>query len=526
MVAVLARLKWTLLVRALRTSVWRTAGVVLGALGGLVVAIGWVVTMLLIGADDAGQTQAAVVLSLAGVVAAWVVMPLLVFGIDETLDPVRFALLPLSAERLRPGLLVAGFIGVPGVLTAVLSLTPLLAWVQHGVAAALAALVSGVLFTLTCFLGARALTSGFAGALASRRYKDFAAVLLAAVVMCVGIGVNVLSSRAAESPEQARQVITTGANVLGWTPLGWAAAFPGDVARGDWLVAALRLALAVGLVAVLWAVWGRFLQRGLTSISESDTSGPGEASDLPERVFGTSPTGAVAARCARYWRRDPRYLASVVSFVVLPIMIGVSTSVGGGGGDAFFVGPLILAALTGPGLTSDLAYDSSALWTHVVTGVPGRADRVGRALAMGVVIVPLVMITAVVALAVTGRWEWAPGYLAALVCLVLVGMGVGLVTGSVQPGQAPPPGSSPFATGGSGGLLTVAIFAGGVVAAGLLSLPVLVPLAVWGLDSLPVQLLLLVVAVAWGGLLFRLAATWSGHRLERHWPELLARVSN
>ena len=38
MVAVLARLKWTLLVRALRTSVWRTAGVVLGALGGLVVA--------------------------------------------------------------------------------------------------------------------------------------------------------------------------------------------------------------------------------------------------------------------------------------------------------------------------------------------------------------------------------------------------------------------------------------------------------------------------------------------------------
>lgn len=526
MVAVLARLKWTLLVRALRTSAWRTAGVVVGALVGLVVALGWVVSMLFLGAGDPAQTQAAVVLSMASVVVAWVVMPLLVFGLDETLDPARFALLPLSAQRLRPGLLVAGLIGVPGILTAVLSFTPLLAWAQQGVAAALAALVSGVLFTLTCLLGARALTAGFAGALSSRRYKDFAAVLLAAVVMTVGIGVNLLSTRAAESPEQAERVLTTGADALGWTPLGWAAAFPGDVARGDWLVAALRLMLAAGLVAVLWTVWGRFLQRGLTSVSESGSSGPGEASDLPERIFGTSPTGAVAARCARYWRRDPRYLASLVSFVVLPVMIGVSTSVGGGGGDAFLVAPLILAALTGPGLTSDLAYDNSALWTHVATGVPGRADRVGRALAQGAVIVPLVIITAVVALAVTGRWGWAVGYLAALVCLVLVGMGVGLVTGSVQPGQAPPPGASPFATGGSGGLLTIVIFFGGVLTAGVLSLPVLVPLAVWGLDSVPVQLALLVVAVLWGGLLFRLGSTWAGRRLERHWPELLATVSS
>ena len=40
-------------------------------------------------------------------------MSLLVFGVDETVDPAKFALLPVRARELLPGLLVAGLIGSP-----------------------------------------------------------------------------------------------------------------------------------------------------------------------------------------------------------------------------------------------------------------------------------------------------------------------------------------------------------------------------------------------------------------------------
>ena len=38
----------------------------------------------------------------------WLLMSLLVFGVDETVDPAKFALLPVRAGELLPGLLAAG----------------------------------------------------------------------------------------------------------------------------------------------------------------------------------------------------------------------------------------------------------------------------------------------------------------------------------------------------------------------------------------------------------------------------------
>ena len=37
----------------------------------------------------------------------WLLMSLLVFGVDETVDPAKFALLPVRARELLPGLLVS-----------------------------------------------------------------------------------------------------------------------------------------------------------------------------------------------------------------------------------------------------------------------------------------------------------------------------------------------------------------------------------------------------------------------------------
>ena len=47
----------------------------------------------------------------------WTLVPLLFFGVDETLDPARFALLPIRGGTLARGMLAAAFIGVPALLT-------------------------------------------------------------------------------------------------------------------------------------------------------------------------------------------------------------------------------------------------------------------------------------------------------------------------------------------------------------------------------------------------------------------------
>lgn len=525
MVAVLARLQLTLMSRALRQSPGRTAAFVIGGLFALVGALGLTTAFALLGGESIATLDTFAVSVLSTVVVAWIVLPLLLFGSDATLDPGRFALLPLSARDLRPGLVVAGLIGIPGVLTAVLALAPILGWMRHGLAAGAAAVVLAPVFLLTCFLTARSLTSWFASALASRRFQDFAAIMLGVFVLCAGLVSNIITNRAEENPGGAGDLAAASADVLAWTPLGWAAAVPGDVAEQDWGPAALRTLLSVALVVGLWALWGTALGRALTSVTDGEGARTEERSTFADRLYGATPTGAVAARCLRYWRRDPRYAVSLVSMAVVPIMIGVSTSLGSGGSTGLFAMPLFLVMMTGPALVTDLAYDNSALWTHVAVGVPGRADRIGRVLALATVSTPMILLSYLAALLLNARWDLALGVLAATVTILLCGFALGAVVGSRFPGQAPPPGTNPFGSGGSGGgMLTMVVFIGAAIAAVVAALPILVPLLVWG-SSVVVQAVALLAGVAWGLVLLRLAVAHGGRQLEENWPDLLTQVS-
>lgn len=45
-------------------------------------------------------------------VVGWCLLPLLLFGSDETLDPARLALLPLTRRQLMGGLFTASLVGI------------------------------------------------------------------------------------------------------------------------------------------------------------------------------------------------------------------------------------------------------------------------------------------------------------------------------------------------------------------------------------------------------------------------------
>ena len=50
---------------------------------------------------------------------AWLLIPVLAFGVDDTLDPRRFAMFPRSAKELQPGMFAAAALSLPTLLTVV-----------------------------------------------------------------------------------------------------------------------------------------------------------------------------------------------------------------------------------------------------------------------------------------------------------------------------------------------------------------------------------------------------------------------
>ncbi|GAA3564805.1 hypothetical protein GCM10022197_20620 [Microlunatus spumicola] len=526
MVALLVGLKLTLLRNSLRRSVWRTVGLVLGAVYALGIVVAAYAGLVALRWTSTTVTTQVTVLAYAALTLGWLLLSLLVFGVDETVDPARFALLPVRARELVPGLLAAALVGVPGAATVLLALGLVVTWARTP-ALAVAALVAAVLGTLTCVLLARTATSAFAASLSSRRFRDLAAVLLAVVGAGLGVGINVLSRAAVDNLDDLAGVLDRLVAVASWTPFGWAWALPGDVARGAWAQAGLHLVLATALVAGLAVAWTHVLGRRLT---EPGTGGSGSATvgraAWVERLYPPDAAGAVAVRSLRYWRRDPRHLATLASALVTPLVLFVVLGMNPDGATRLTVFvPAVLALLIGTSAAQDLSFDGSAVWLHISTGVPGADDRRGRVLASLTVFGPLLVVMHLVVAAVSGAWSDLPGAVGLSAALTLGGLGVGSWVGALWQWPGPAPGENPFQRGSSGGLPALAsamtvltgTFVAGLPALALVVLGVLVdPLYGWA--ALPVGLLT-------GLVLLRVGMVQGGRLLDRRWPEVLRAVS-
>ena len=525
MVALLVRLKLTLLRNGLRRSVWRTVGLVLGGLYALGLVGGVLAGLVALRWTSLEMTADVTVLAFALLGAGWLLLSLLVFGVDETVDPAKFALLPVRARELLPGLLVAGAIGVPGAATVVIGLGLLLAWTRS-VPLTLAALVAAPLGVLTCLLLARAATAAFASVLSSRKFRDLAFVLLAMVGAVLAIGGNLLGRLAEAGPERLRAALATAAQVAGWTPFGWAWALPADVARDAWGAAALHLVLALLLVVALWKAWEHYLAARLVEPVE----GGGQAaragrSGWVERLYPATPAGGVAARTLRYWRRDPRYLAGVAGFVIAPVIM-IASSLFDPDGSWFvpLLAPALLGLLVGASVAQDLSYDGSALWAHITTGISGAADRWGRVMSSLTIFGPVLVVLLAVAVLLTGRWDLLAPVLALTLALLLGGLGAGAFVGSLWQWPAPPPGASPFQKGSSGGLPALLSFTVATLGAVVVALPT-GALVVWSFFTPWVGWLAVLVGLVTGALALRVGVAQGGRLLERRWPEVMAAVS-
>ncbi|HSK25617.1 MAG TPA: hypothetical protein VK894_01745 [Jiangellales bacterium] len=527
MVAVFWQLKWRLLRNGWRGGATRVAASALGALAGAGLAALGVAGAAGLRLATPEVASTAVVLAGSLLVLGWVVLPVVAYGVDETLDPSRFALLPLPRRTLLAGLLAAGFLGVPALATALVSLGTVVTW-SRGVLPVLYALAGAALGTLLCVVASRAVTTALSSVLQGRRARDVLSVVAVLGLSSIGL-VQLGVTRVAERTSE--EVLDRVVAVLAWTPLGAAWAAPYDAVAGAPLTGLARLGLAASAVVLLLAGWevalGRQLEGAGPSAGAAEVRGGRTLTPaVVRRLLPGGPAGAVASRSLRYWWRDPRQRVTLIVLPVVLAVVAVGPAAGGLPRDLLLVVGPAVAALLGLTMLNETAWDGTALWMHLASGMRGRDDRLGRVLAALLWGGPTTVVVGTAATLLAGRPALLPAVVGATVTVLLAGLAVSAVVGVVAPFSVAEAGTNPFGTTNGGNVVTIAqqLLGAGVTAG--LSLPAVAGLGAAFLWSPALGWAVLLAGPAYGAWLLQIGVRLGGRHLEEHGPEVLERITH
>ncbi|MFG1963856.1 hypothetical protein [Nonomuraea sp. NPDC049028] len=471
-VALFAQLKLRLLAGNLRGDIQRKLGFIFTLIMSVFVSvIGFLLMSLLrLAPHDVAASIVVVVFSV--MLIGWMVVPLLAFGLDDTLDPARLSLFPLPTHRLAVGMFTASATGVWPLATLIIT-AGALAGLATGVGGVLLGIVAVLLQFALCLVASRLVTTALSSALRTRRGRDLLAVAAIFVVLLAQLPNLLLNSNIGDPAGMLRQV----AALLRWTPSGMAAHAMAD---GGLTGLAELVVVALVVVVVGW-LWIKALSRALvTPDSSTRAASVRRGSGLVDRFVPSGPLAAVVTKELKYIMREPRYRVGWFSSVLVAIVLGFSVT---RSGDAGASTPILLTASAGMMIAlqsaNSFGIDGRSLWMNAVTIGSERGlstDLAGRHLAGALVATPLLTLIAVAAGLFAGHPEGiVPAVLIGLGALG-TGFGVGSVTSVVIPytmpermnafsGAAPGQGGQAFVSG-----------VGALLGISLLSVPFVVPL--------------------------------------------------
>jgi len=421
MARLLVQLKLRLLTNALRASRLAKISFIISTTFAVLVAVGTFIILALLRGSVAPVTQTAAVFTVFAF--GWLILPLLTFGLDGTLDPATLALYPLRTRSLAVGLLAASATGA-WPLANVVGLLGVTVGLAHGALGLLVAVVAVVLEVLFCITLARFVTTGMAGLLRSRRGKDFAAFLVIPIFALYETFTQLVPRLAAEG----KITTTTFEGIdkwLRWLPPGLAAHAIQDASAGHAGAALLRLGLLAAVIVVLGVLWIRSLGRALVTVDTSTQSSAVRGRSLPFARSGIG--GTVAARYLIYQRREP---GSIVRWCIIGVVM-LAASVSTIRTPNYHVA-LILSAILAGGMLSlfqanafGLTGPAFGLEASELTGVRAmRAYFTGRNVALALIAVPLTAVVSFGLAAFAGHpanWLWV---LPLDLCSIGVGLGL------------------------------------------------------------------------------------------------------
>lgn len=522
------RLKLSLLASALRRGWQAAVGLLVAAVLVLPFAAFGAFGLFTASRGEDGVVLAPLVFALLGL--GWMIFPPLTFGVDETLDPARLRLLPLTRRQLLLGQTVAGAVGVGPVAT-LLVLAGAGAGTVRSPLGAVAVVVAVAVQLLLCLVVARAVTTALSRRLRSRKGRDFAAIVGALLgLLAAGLGqvpnlvVNAVDVE--QNPQVLLDALARVTDVAGLTPFGWAGRGLVAVGEGAVLVGLAEI-LAAGLVTLgLARWWSASLETAMTA----PASDPGEAAgddDLFPTLLRWAPRtrlGAAAARELRYAWRVPQLRAQWVTLPVFGAALVVVAAVVDWMGPQTPLMVPMLVAFAGFGALNQFGADRGATWLLLATGDDLRSDLAGKNLAAAVLLVPFAVTVAVVVGAVTGGWGAVVPAILGSVAVGLVAYGVGDVASVLAP--QPLPESANLWAGTTGtGCATALIQLVAILAECVLLAPVVVGVAAAAFLRPGLLVPVVLVGLAYAGLVWWAGLRIAAARASTRGPELLAALS-
>jgi ABC-2 type transport system permease protein len=322
MARLLVQLKLRLLLNALRSSNAARISFIVSCAFAVVLAVG----AFLVLATFRGKTTAVELTSVIFTVFAfgWLIAPIMVFGVDSTLDPATLALYPLRTRKLAAGLLAASATGAWPIAN-VIGLLGVTIGLASGALGEVIAVVAVALQVLFCIALSRFVTTSLAGLLRSRRGRDLAAFMIIPLFALYEFFAQVVPKAAADGKITAASFAGFD-SWMRWLPPGLAAHAIQDASHGRFGIALARLAALAAVIVVLGWLWVRALSRALETADTTTQAGRVRGARLPLAGFGLR--GAVAARIWLYQRRDPTSLVFWAIIAVVTAAVSASSIVG------------------------------------------------------------------------------------------------------------------------------------------------------------------------------------------------------
>ncbi|MFT4258595.1 hypothetical protein [Microbacterium sp.] len=438
MVAHVLRLRTALLIGALRGQRRaRTIGtlVVVAVVTAVVCA-----AVLSLEAVPGDVARTVVVLGSAAILLGFLIGPILVGAVDQ-LDPRRFAVFGVDENRMPWVLAVAALVSVPSFAVIAVNVCVCAVAIRLGAPwyAAVPMTALGVLITV---LTARIGMAINALVLPERRSRELTSLFaLAVIVIAFPVAVFFASMR---WDGQVPPTVSSLTGTVGVTPLAAPVGFLFDVAAGDTAGAWASGVIALVTAGVCAAVWSILVKRLLTTTqrpsSSRERTGLGWFGLMPSNAFG-----AIAARSLVYWFRDRRYLVNILVVPVAGVLSALPLLVAGVPLEIAALVPVPVMALFFGWLPhNDVAYDSTALWTHVASGVSGLFDRLGRLVPVLLVAVPVLAVAVPLTMLWIGDWRMLLPLTGLAASLLLSALGISSVVSVLAPYAVSRPGDSPF----------------------------------------------------------------------------------
>lgn len=457
----------------------------------------------------------------------WITLPVIIFPLDENLDPQQLSVLPITQSQMVRGLAAASVV-------APATIVPVAVLIANGSILASGwwmAIPASLVYIALLTVGSQLFSATISAILRTRRGRDIATFLV------LGIAAGAFFSYRTISETVDRLGLATAVST--YPVLDWALLIPPvsaqralvEAAAGDPVEAGVFLTAAIAGLLVMAALWRVLLDWMITTPEErSRPATRARSRGLAVGAWGVVPT--LARKELRFYIRDPRQRlvwTGTVIFVGLAIAGVVMGSTG------FFdlrdnewaplVAPILVLFVGLPIALNQFGWERNAASYLFVLPAKPRQLLLGKNAA---VTIGLVLETGLLTLGLswfTGHWRWTwlvfPLMVAAIGCQLAVGNIVSVLT----PLRLPREGTDVFAQSTEQGCLaivsqTVSFFTIGL----LLVVPASVVALTVGFGSVVAPWTAAAVSIVWGATLYLISLAVASRLLTRRLPEVMAWV--